>query len=243
MKNLPTQLSRILIVSTSRIYGTSYMEYILDEVADFFKDTDDILFIPYARPGGMTYDEYTAEPREAFRAIGKSVKGIHEFDDPAEAIRGAKGIFTGGGNTFELLNRLYTQNLREVLREAVQAGTPYMGSSAGSNITGLTIGTTNDMPIVYPPSFDALQLVPFNINPHYLDPDPDSKHQGETREVRINEFHHFNEQAVIGIREGSWLRVENGKVELKGKHTARLFQKGKEAVEVECGDISGELGL
>lgn len=241
MKNLPTQQSRILIVSTSRIYGTAYMEYLLGEVADFFENTDEILFIPYARPGGMSYDAYTAEPRKAFAAIGKTVKGIHEFDDPAEAIKNAKGIFTGGGNTFELLNRLYKNNVVEVLREAVQNGTSYMGSSAGSNITGLSISTTNDMPIVYPPSFEALQLVPFNINPHYLDPDPDSKHQGETREVRINEFHHFNDQAVIGLREGSWLRVENGAVELKGKLSARLFQKQKSPVELEVGDITKEI--
>ncbi|MGB0176044.1 MAG: dipeptidase PepE [Owenweeksia sp.] len=228
---------RLLIVSTSKIHGSAYMSYLLDEVKDFFK-SDEIVFIPYARPSGISYDEYTEAPRKAFADIGIKVKGIHEYDDPAEALRHAKGIFTGGGNTFLLLKTLYENDLIHVLREVTGRGTPYMGSSAGSNITGLTVGTTNDMPIVYPPSFEALQLVPFNINPHYLDPDPDSRHQGETRETRIKEFHNFNEQAVIGIREGSWLRLQNGKLELKGEHTARLFEVGKEAREVEPGDVS-----
>ena len=214
------------------------MSYLLDEVADFFKGKGEILFIPYARPGGISYDEYTAMPRAAFEQVGLRVKGVHEFDDPAKAIKEAKGIFTGGGNTFLLLKTLYDNGLIEPLREAVKSGTPYMGSSAGSNITGLTIGTSNDMPIVYPPSFDALQLVPFNINPHYLDPDPNSKHQGETREMRINEFRFQNSQPVIGLREGSWLRVENGSIQLKGELDARLFEKGKEPREVAPGDVS-----
>lgn len=240
MSNSPfhTPDSRLLIVSTSKIYGSSYMAYLLDEVKDFFAGADEILFIPYARPGGISFDEYTEAPRKAFAEIGISVKGIHEFDNPAEAVANAKGIFTGGGNTFLLLKTLYENKLIEPLRQAVKSGTPYMGSSAGSNITGLTIGTSNDMPILYPPSFDALQLVPFNINPHYLDPNPDSKHQGETRETRINEFHFQNDQAVIGLREGSWLRLENGALELKGSLQARLFEKGKEAREVEPGDVS-----
>ncbi len=228
---------RLLIVSTSKIHGSEYMSYLLDEVKDFFR-TDEIVFIPYARPSGISYDEYTAAPRKAFAEIGIKVKGLHEFEDAAEALRHAKGIFTGGGNTFLLLKTLYENDLIHVLREVVGRGTPYMGSSAGSNITGLSISTTNDMPIVYPPSFEALQFVPFNINPHYLDPDPDSKHQGETRETRIKEFHHFNTQPVIGIREGSWLRLEKRKLELRGEHTARLFEAGKEPREVEPGDVS-----
>ena len=214
------------------------MEYLLDEVKNFFTEAEEILFIPYARPGGISFDEYTEAPRKAFAKIGLSVKGIHEFENPAEAVANAKGIFTGGGNTFLLLKTLYENGLIEPLRQAVKNGTPYMGSSAGSNITGLTIGTSNDMPIVYPPSFDALQLVPFNINPHYLDPIPDTKHQGETRETRINEFHFQNEQPVIGLREGSWLRLQNSKLELKGELTAPLFEKGKDAREVEVGDVS-----
>jgi dipeptidase E len=214
------------------------MAYLLDEVKDFFKEKNEILFIPYARPGGISFDEYTEAPRKAFAPIGISVKGIHEFENPIEAIKNAKGIFTGGGNTFLLLKTLYDNGLMETLREVVQNGTPYMGSSAGSNITGLTIGTSNDMPIVYPPSFNALQWVPFNINPHYLDPDPNSKHQGETREQRINEFHFQNSQPVVGLREGSWLRVENNTMHLKGSLKARIFEPGKEAEEVAPGDLS-----
>ena len=229
---------RLLIVSTSKIHGSAYMEYLFDELKDFFNGINEILFIPYARPGGMSHEEYTQVSRDAFAQVGIDVKGIHEFDDPVKAVKNAKAIFTGGGNTFLLLRTLYENGLIEALRSAVKGGTPYMGSSAGSNMTGLTIGTTNDMPIVYPPSFDALQLVPFNINPHYLDPDPNSKHQGETRETRINEFMHFNTQPVIGIREGSWLRREGDRLELKGKLSARLFEKGRDPREVSPGDVS-----
>lgn len=214
------------------------MEYLLDEVKDFYGNAHEILFIPYARPGGISYDEYTAYPRKAFEKVGLKVKGIHEYDDPIKAIEQAEGVFTGGGNTFVLVKTLYDLGIIEPLRKAVGNGLPYMGSSAGSNITGLSVRTTNDMPIVYPPSFDALQLVPFNINPHYLDPDPNSKHQGETRETRINEFHHFNTQMVAGLREGSWLRREGDTLFLKGTLKARLFQQGQAPEEIEPGDVS-----
>lgn len=229
---------KLLVVSTSKIHGSEYMEYLLDEVKEFYAGAKEIVFIPYARPSGISFDEYTAFPKKAFAQLGIEVKGIHEFDDPKEALRNAEGIFTGGGNTFVLLKTLYELGLIEVLKEVVGNGTPYMGSSAGSNITGLTVGTSNDMPIVYPPSFDALQLIPFNINPHYLDPDPNSKHQGETRETRINEFHHFNKQVVLGLREGSWLRLENGNLELKGSLQARLFSAGQKPKEVDPGDMT-----
>lgn len=214
------------------------MEYILPEVDDFMGAKRKLLFIPYARPGGISFDEYTAYPKKILSLKKIEVRGIHEFSNHQEAFAWAEAVFTGGGNTFLLLKTLYEQGLVEVLREKVKNGLPYLGSSAGSNITGLTIGTTNDMPIVYPPSFDALQLVPFNINPHYLDPDPNSKHQGETRETRINEFHFQNKQAVIGIREGSWLRVEGDKMTLGGAHSARLFRAGEEPVEHAPGDMS-----
>ncbi len=228
----------LLIVSTSKTHKSSYMGYLLNEVEQLFHSTEEILFIPYARPSGISHDEYTEYPRKAFAEIGKTVKGIHEFDDPVKAIEEAKGIFTGGGNTFVLLKTLYENKLMEPIRKVVKGGIPYMGSSAGSNITGLTVGTTNDMPIVYPPSFNALQLVPFNINPHYLDPNPNSKHQGETRETRIKEFHHYNSQPVIGLREGSWLHVYGDKMILKGPLNARIFEQGKEAYEQPPGDIS-----
>lgn len=227
---------RILAASTSTVYGSGYLEYILEDAVRFL-DADEVLFIPYARPSGVTYDEYTQAPGKAFGKRDILVKGIHEFEDPKEAIRNAKAIFTGGGNTFLLLKTLYELDLTGVLKEAVASGVPYMGSSAGSNLTGMTIGTTNDMPIVYPPSFDALGLFPFNINPHYLDPDLNSTHKGETRETRIKEFHKFNSQPVLGLREGSWLEAVNGEIRLKGNLTARLFRQGEEPLEIDPGTI------
>ncbi len=225
-------MENIILASTSTIHGSGYLEYILDELTVFFKDIDEIMFIPYARPSGSTYKEYTEVAKKAFSKIKISVKGIHEFDDPVNAVKNAKGIFTGGGNTFVLVNQIYKNNLMTVLKDAVLNGTPYFGTSAGSNIGGLTMNTTNDMPIIYPPSFKTLGLVPFNINPHYLDPDPASKHMGETRETRILEFHKFNSQPVVGIREGSWLQVKDDSILLKGKLPARIFEHGKSPYEV-----------
>lgn len=224
-------MKRILLASTSTVYGGTYLSYLQDELIDFFTGIDEILFVPYARPSGITHDEYTQIARQFFNRVGKRVVGLHTFADPKKAIRQAKAIFTGGGNTFVLVNQLYGLEVMDVLREAVENGTLYMGTSAGSNIAGQTMQTTNDMPIVYPPSFKTLGLVPFNINPHYLDPDPQSKHKGETRETRIKEFHVFNDTPVIGLREGSWLRVEDEKVSLKGDLTARIFLKGQEPYE------------
>lgn len=228
-------MKNIIIASTSTIHGGGSLEYLLDELQVFFENTSEILFLPYARPGGITHDEYTAKVNAAFENIGKKVIGIHEFDNPIEAIENAKGIFTGGGNTFVLLNQLYRYNLIDTIKSVVKNGTPYLGTSAGSNICGLTINTTNDMPIVYPPSFKSLALVPFNINPHYLDPDPTSKHMGETRETRIKEFHKFNTQPVIGLREGSWLAVKSNSITLRGTLDARIFKFDQTPYEVETG--------
>ncbi|MBA5629859.1 dipeptidase PepE [Moheibacter lacus] len=225
---------KILAASTSTVFGSGYLDYIIEDAVDFLQ-TDEILFVPYARPSGISYDEYTEAPRKAFGQKNISVKGIHEFSNPKDAIQNAKAIFVGGGNTFLLLKTLYELDVMETLKQVVADGIHYMGSSAGSNLTGMTVGTTNDMPIVYPPSFEALGFLPFNINPHYLDPDPDSTHKGETRETRIKEFHKFNSQPVLGLREGSWLEIENGKIELKGNHTARLFRANEEAVELNNG--------
>ncbi|EFS97714.1 putative dipeptidase E [Capnocytophaga ochracea F0287] len=224
-------MKRVLLASTSTVYGGTYLSYLQDELIDFFTGIDEILFVPYARPSGITHDEYTQIAQQFFNRVGKRIVGLHTFADPKKAIRQAKAIFTGGGNTFVLVNQLYGLEVMDVLREAVEKGTLYMGTSAGSNIAGQTMQTTNDMPIVYPPSFKTLELVPFNINPHYLDPDPQSKHKGETRETRIKEFHVFNDTPVIGLREGSWLRVEDEKVSLKGDLTARIFLKGQEPYE------------
>lgn len=226
-------MKKMIVASTSTIYGSSYLEYLLPELKTFFKDVKTILFIPYARPSGISHDDYTKKAGDAFATIEISVKGIHEFSDPVKAINEAEAIFTGGGNTFVLVNELYKNNLMDVLKTAVENGTPYLGTSAGSNICGVSMKTTNDMPIVYPPSYQTLGLVPFNINPHYLDPDSNSTHKGETRETRIKEFHVYNSLAVVGIREGSWLSVEGEKITLKGNLTARIFTQNKPPYEVE----------
>ncbi len=165
-------MKNILLASTSTLFGGQYLEYLQDEIKDLFSGVDEIVFIPYARPSGLSHDEYTTKAAGFFATLGIAVKGLHTFASPADAIQQAKGVFTGGGNTFLLTKVLHEQNLFPVLRARVEDGMPYMGASAGSNIAGLSIRTTNDMPIVYPPSFDAMGLVNFNINPHYLDPDP-----------------------------------------------------------------------
>ena len=224
-------MKKILLASTSTIYGGTYLSYLKEELIHFFEDADEILFITYARPSGIAHDEYTERARAFFSSIGKKVVGIHTSPNPKEAVNNAKAIFTGGGNTFLLVTKLYEQGLIEPLREAVNKGTPYMGTGAGSNIAGQSMQTTNDMPIIYPPSFQTLGIVPFNINPHYLDPDPNSKHKGETRETRINEFHVLNDTPVIGLREGSWLLIEKGKLSLRGGLTARIFEQGKKPYE------------
>ncbi len=230
-------MKNIIIASTSTVHGSGYLAYILDELSSFYKDTEEILFIPYARPGGITHDAYTDIARKAFETIGKNVRGIHEFENPVEAIAAAKGVFTGGGNTFLLVSQLYKHEVMQPLREAIFDGLPYLGTSAGSNICGLTMQTTNDMPIIYPPSFKTLGVIPFNINPHYLDPIEGSTHMGETRETRIKEFHKFNTLPVVGIREGSWIRVKDDSIVLKGELSARVFEQGKKPIEVESGKL------
>ena len=229
------EMKNLIIASTSTVHGSGYLEYLLDELALFFKDANTIVFIPYARPSGISHEDYTMKARKAFKKIDKNVMGIHEFENPIEAIQNAEAIFTGGGNTFVLLYQLYKNNLLEPLKKSVLKGTPYLGTSAGSNICGLTINTTNDMPIVYPPSFKALSFIPFNINPHYLDPIPNNKHMGETRETRIKEFHAYHTQPVIGLREGSWLQVTETSIKLKGPLTARVFEYNKTPYEIESG--------
>ena len=233
-------MKNMIIASTSTLHGGGYLDYLMPELETHFSVCDTILFVPYARPGGISHEDYTEKVREAFAKIGKTVKGLHEFDNPENAIASAEGIFTGGGNTFLLVAQLYKFKVMEALAKAVKKGTPYLGSSAGSNITGLTMQTTNDMPIVYPPSFQTLGLIPFNLNPHYLDADLQSKHMGETRETRIKEFHQFNATPVLGLREGSWFEVKGDKITLKGNLQARLFRQNQEAVELEAGsDLSG----
>jgi dipeptidase E len=232
-------MKNLIIASTSTLHEGDYLEYLLPELKIHFEHCKTILFIPFARPGGISHNEYTEKVALPFAKISKKLKGIHEFEDFSKAIANAEGIFTGGGNTFLLVSQLYKNNIMTLLADTVKNGTPYLGTSAGSNICGLTMQTTNDMPIIYPPSFQTLGLVPFNLNPHYLDPDLQSKHMGETRETRINEFHAFNTIPVLGLREGSWLDVKGVEITLKGNLTARLFRQNQTPVEIESGsDLS-----
>lgn len=226
-------MKKLIIASTSTLHGGNYLEYISPELKKCFSNVTNLLFIPYAQPGGISYDDYTAIVKKSFATIAINVKGIHEFKNQIEALENAEAIFTGGGNTFLLVTKLYENKIIETLKKVVENGTPYLGSSAGSNITGLTMQTTNDMPIIYPPSFATLGLLPFNINPHYLDTDSQSKHMGETRETRIKEFHTINTAPVLGLREGSWLEVIGDKIILKGTLTARWFTKNKIPMELQ----------
>ena len=228
-------MKNLVIASTSTVFGGDYLDYLLAEMTELYEETEEVIFIPYARPGGITHDEYTEKAATTFEKTGKKLIGLHTFTDPVEALKNAKGAFTGGGNTFVLVNSLYRLGLMQTLREAIFNGLPYMGTSAGSNICGISMQTTNDMPIVYPPSFKTLGVIPFNLNPHYLDPDPSSKHMGETRETRIAEFHTQNTVPVVGLREGSWLRVKDDEIILKGELEARVFEQGKKPYEVEPG--------
>ncbi|HIP48435.1 MAG TPA: dipeptidase PepE [Lutibacter sp.] len=225
-------MRKLILASTSTVHGKPYLSYLFDTLKIHFKGVSEIVFIPYARPSGLTHDAYTEVARKAFAQIDIKVKGLHEFDDPIQAINEAKGIFTGGGNSFVLLNDLYKIKVLPELKKVILNGTPYFGTSAGSNIAGVNIMNTNDMPIVYPPSFDALGMIPININPHFLDPDPTSKHMGETRETRINEYQFYNKIPVIGIREGSWLEVNGTEIILRGDLKARWFVTGEKTIEV-----------
>lgn len=222
----------LIVASTSTVHGQEYLEYLMPILKDHFKGVKELLFIPYARPGGITHESYTSIVSKAFAQIDLKIKGIHEYLDPVEALTNAQAIFTGGGNTFLLVQMLYKNQVMNALRQAIFTGTPFLGTSAGSNICGLTMQTTNDMPIIHPPSFKTLGILPFNINPHYLDPVEGTKHMGETRETRIREFHKKNTIPVVGIREGSWLSVKNDSIKIKGPFSARIFECNKKPYEL-----------
>jgi dipeptidase E len=230
-------MKKMMIASTSTIHGSGYLEYLLPTLKGFFTDVKTILFIPYARPSGISYDGYTEIVKKAFATIHIDVLGIHQFKNLKEALQSAEAIFTGGGNTFELVNQLYKNDILSTLKKVLESGTPYLGTSAGSNICGVNMKNTNDMPIVYPPSFKTLGCISFNINAHYLDPIIGSTHKGETRETRIKEFHVFNEIDVLGLREGSWLEALGDTITLKGEFTARLFKQNKVPVELKSNSI------
>ncbi len=221
-----------IIASTSTIHGSSYLEYLKPALSAHFKEINEVLFIPFARPGGISHQEYTQKAREGLQSIVGNVKGLHECEDMKEAISSAKAIFVGGGNTFLLVKQLHELGVMQTLKKSIQSGAKYLGTSAGSNICGLSMQTTNDMPIVYPPSFETLGLLNFNINPHYQDPDPSSTHKGETRETRIKEFQNLNSVIVVGLREGSWIKMQGSAITLEGNLPALIFEPGKQAYEL-----------
>jgi dipeptidase E len=223
---------RILLISNSTLYGSGYLDHAESEIRSFLGDAKRVLFVPYAL---FDRDKYAATARQRFQKMGYELASVHTAENPVAAVNETDAVFIGGGNTFRLLKALYEFNLIEAIRNRVSNGMPYIGSSAGSNVAAPTIKTTNDMPIVQPPSFDALGLVSFQINPHYLDPDPNSKHMGETREERIVQFLEENDTPVVGLREGAILRIENGEMILRGTTWARIFRKGVEAVEISPG--------
>jgi dipeptidase E len=222
---------RLLLLSSSMVQGAGYLEYPQSEIKDFLgASAKRVLFVPYASVI-RTFDEYSEAVRAPFEAMGYKLDSVHQFPNADEAVRSASAIVVGGGNTFELLRGLYESALVETIRERVLGGMPYIGWSAGSNVACPTIRTTNDMPIVEPPSLNALALVPFQINPHYTDEHP-AGHQGETRAQRIGEFIEANRGVyVVGLREGSMLRVEDAAIRLRGELTARVFISGDEARE------------
>ena len=218
---------RLLLISSSNVHGYGYLDHPEPAIRAFLGTGRRVAFVPFAL---RDHAAYTAKIRERLARMDLEVVSTDHLD-------AADAIFVGGGNTFRLLKTLYERDLLSPIRDRVRAGLPYLGSSAGTVIAAPTMMTTNDMPVVEPPSFNALALISFQINPHYLDPDPQSTHKGETREERIREFLEENETPVVGLREGSTLRVENDTTTLLGEKTARIFRRGEEAVEAAPGEI------
>src|SRR5229473_4511764 len=222
----------LLMISSSTIYGHGYLGHVESEIRDLLGSIRRVAFVPHAL---YDRDAYSAKARERFHRMDVELESVHSVSDPRHVIEKAEAIFIGGGNTFRLLKGLYDYDLLEAIRRGVEAGVPFIGSSAGSIVACPTLKTTKDMPVVQPPSFEALGLVSFQISPHYLDPDPSSTHMGETQEERIMQFLEENEETVVGLREGSILRVEEGVVALKGPNTARIFRRGQKPFEAAPG--------
>ena len=242
---------RLLLISNSTNFGETYLAWACNQI-EFFclqnnvNRTSRIIFVPFAgvniagKAYPDSYDAYEARVQKVFfEKFGfENFTSVHHFDDKVKAIREADCIVVGGGNTFHLVAEMHKYGIMDAIREKALAGTPYIGWSAGSNVACPTLCTTNDMPIVQPSSFKTLNLVPFQINPHYLDPHPEIdkmiKHGGETRQDRINEYLAVNQQmVVVGLREATSLWVVNGKMMLKGGKKMIVMQYGKEAVEIE----------
>ena len=225
---------RLLLISNSTLHGSGYLDHCAGAITSLLGPSiSRVLFVPYAL---FDRGAYAAKARARFEAMGYGLDSAHEFSGgPVSAVEQAEALFIGGGNTFRLLDALWRQELIEPIRRRVRSGMPYIGTSAGSNVACPSLRTTNDMPIIEPPSFAALDLVPFNINPHYQDPAPGSTHMGETREQRIAEFHEENTPPVVGLREGAWLLVEEETVTLQGLNGARLFRRAQAPVELTSG--------
>jgi dipeptidase E len=229
---------RILLISNSTLHGRGYLDHAEDSIRKTLGNARRLLFFPFAL---HDRDEYAAKAIARFAAMGYEMKSAHNATEPAKAVAEADGIFIGGGNTFRLLKALQDLEFIEPIRRRIREGAPYIGSSAGSNVAGPTIKTTNDMPIVQPRSFDSLGLVPFQISPHFQDPDPNSTHMGETQEERILQFLEENETPVLGMREGAWVAAEKGSVVLGGTRGARIFRRGESPVEKTIGDEVSDL--
>jgi dipeptidase E len=229
---------RLLLISNSTLHGSGYLDHAEAEIRGFLAAAPPVLFVPYAL---FDRDAYAELARGRFEKMGLRLDGIHRASDPRRAVSQAKALFVGGGNTFRLLKTLEELSLLEPVRHRVLEGMPYIGSSAGSVIAAPTIRTTNDMPIVEPSSFDSLALVSFQINAHYLDPDPASTHMGETREERIRQFHEENLAPVVGLREGTMLRIEGKSIRLRGVAPARIFRRGQDPLEIPAGSSLEEI--
>ena len=231
---------RLLLLSNSTDHGRGYLEHARDEVVDVLGGVDELLFAPYAL---ADHDAYTARVAAAVEPLGVRLRPLHREADPQAAVRDARALFVGGGNTFRLLRTLQRSDLLDTVRTAVRSGLVYLGASAGTGISAPTIRTTNDMPIVEPEGFAALDLVPFQINPHYVDADPTSRHMGETRELRLQEYLEENDVPVLGLREGTWLRVDGERAEVGGTAVAPsapgpalVIRRGQPPTEV-AGDV------
>jgi len=227
---------KLLLISNSTNPGEPYLDYPKNNIRQFLgPEPVKVLFIPYAAVT-FSYNVYEEKVSERFREVGHDIISIHHFKDPVKAVREASAIAVGGGNTWKLLKTIRENKLIEPVRLKVKAGTPYIGWSAGSNVACPTIMTTNDMPVVEPDSFSAFNLIPFQINPHYLDVNP-AGHAGETREQRIEEYIEVNQSVyVVGLREGTMLIVNNNRMHLAGPRSARIFKKGFPPMESGAGD-------
>lgn len=227
---------RLLLISNSTNPGEAYLDYPKHSIKQFLGDKPvNALFIPYAAVT-FPYDEYEEKVNNRFKEIGHKVTSIHHFDNPKKAVEEAEAIIVGGGNTWKLVRTMRDNGIIDLIHKRAKAGIPYIGWSAGSNVACPTLRTTNDMPIIDPKGFDVINLVPFQINPHYLDVHPEG-HGGETREDRIREFISENKDMhVVGLREGTMLHLEGDKLQLIGEKTARIFKYGQDSIELTRND-------